>query len=380
MDFYNSVRDIFVTCPLEMAEYLEVELKDLDYPILEKRKAGIMTEGTMEDCMVLNMNLRCGHRVLYNIADYRAHNAQEMYNKINKMPWYDIIDPDGYVSVASSVINTTIRDTRFANMRCKDAIVDCINSEIGRRPDSGPDETKAVIFLFWRDRELSVYIDTSGEPLSRRGYRKEPWKAPMQETLAAAVVKATGFEDGTHMLNPMCGSGTIAIEAAMIAANIPPGLVRHNFGFMHILGYDKNVWMKVRNTAKSNIKKIIKTKILASDIDKRAIECAIKNARTAGVEKFIEFKAHDFRKTPDIPGDKILIMNPEYGKRMGDVKALESTYKEMGDFFKQKMTGTKCYIFTGNLELGKKVGLKTSKKLVFHNSKIECRLLEYGIY
>ncbi len=234
--------------------------------------------------------------------------------------------------------------------------------------------------MYWKDNECSLYVDSSGEPLSRRGYRKIPLKAPMQETLAAATLLAAGWSGQGHFVNPMCGSGTVAIEAALIALNRAPGLLRHNFGFMHVRGFDKQDYLAVRKRLNSQSKKQISFKMILSDNDKNAVAGARQNARTAGVEHLCEFHVCDFRETPIPQGGGFVYLNPAYGVRLQDDKALEKTYAAIGDFFKQQCQGYSGYIFTGNLGLGKKVGLKTKRRLIFYNGPIESRLLEYEIY
>jgi putative N6-adenine-specific DNA methylase len=178
----------------------------------------------------------------------------------------------------------------------------------------------------------------------------------------------------------MCGSGTLAIEAALIATGRPPGLLRSNFGFMHHMGFDADAWQALRREAKKVRSNDAPAPIVASDIDEKAVLAARKNAETAGVHRLIDFEVCDFADTPmpDDPG--IVLLNPEYGERMGEVAALESTYKRMGDFLKQRCAGWTGFIFTGNLALAKKVGLRASRRLEFHNAKIECRLLRYELY
>lgn len=276
--------------------------------------------------------------------------------------------------------NPTIRDTRYANVKCKDAIVDRIREKRGRRPDSGPDQTGVVVNLYWKGTHCALYFDTSGEPLSRRGYRKIPMNAPMQETLAAAVIRATTWHGNGHFVNPMCGSGTLAIEAALLGLNRAPGLLRENFGFMHLKGFGKPAWDELRTQAKRAAKKALKSSIIATDLRREAVEAARKNAAIAGVEHLIEFSVCDYAATGVPGGGGIVIINPEYGERMGKIKQLEGVYKGIGDFFKQKCRGYTGYIFTGNLDLAKKVGLRTKRKMLFFNGGIECRLLEYELY
>ena len=221
---------------------MKEEILQLGFPVLSETIAGIATEGTIDDTLRLNLHLRTGHRVLFLIKEFIAREAEALYRSLSDIPWEDYIAEDGYVCVTSSVDNPSIRDSRYANVKSKDAIVDRINKKCGRRPDSGPDKNRTVVNLYWKNEDCSVYFDTSGESLSKRGYRKLPVTAPMQETLASAVILATGWNSSSHFINPMCGSGTLAIEAALIGLNRAPGLLRNNFGFMHLKGFNELLW------------------------------------------------------------------------------------------------------------------------------------------
>lgn len=377
---FKQKNEILITCPKEIPQYLEAEIKALGFPVLYTRKAAVATEGTLEDCMFLNMHIRTGHRVLYLLEKTRVQNGDVLYKQAKKIKWEDIIPGNGYFSVSASVLNTTIKDTRFASYKLKDAIVDRMREATGKRPDSGPDETQTVIFLYWKENDCSIYIDTSGEPLTKRGYRKNPLKAPMQETLAAATLMAAGFDGTVNFANPMCGSGTLLIEAAMMATNTPSGAFRTNFGFMHLVGFNQKAFDKISVEAANNIKKC-DVKISGSDISRDAVQASQANIRNAGFSDIIHVQRCDFRDS-HIPkgGQFILMVNPEYGMRLGDEKKLETVYRDLGDFFKNKCQGGKCFIFTGNLSLAKKVGLRADKRHIFWNSNIECRLLEYTVY
>jgi putative N6-adenine-specific DNA methylase len=351
---------ILITCPKGISPYLRNEISALDLPIISELVAGIETEGTIEDTMRINLSIRTGHRVLFLIKKFVARNPDELYRNVSKIPWEVYIDKDGYISVTSSVDSPAIKDPRFANVRCKDGIVDRFYNVFGTRPDSGSRRNRTVIHLVWQEDTCLVYLDTSGEPLSRHGYRKIPLKAPMQETLAAATVLATRWNGMGHFINPMCGSGTLAIEAALIALNRPPGLLRNNFGFMHVKGFNTLSWKELRNYANRKSKKTTNGQIIASDISPDAVEAAKKNAATAGVKHLIEFHVCNFSDTPVPDGTGIVMLNPEYGERLGQIKKLKNTYQEIGNFFKQQCTGYWGYVFTGNLELAKHVGLRTN--------------------
>jgi 23S rRNA G2445 N2-methylase RlmL len=380
MSFWGKKSKIVITCAKGVPPFLKQEILSLGFPVLSAGKAEVETEGTMEDTQRFNLLIRTGQRILFLLESFNAKTPDELYKRMSRINWEDYIPEDSYFSVTSSVHNPTIKDSRFANVKCKDAVVDRIKEKRGRRPDTGPERDRIVIHLYWRGNLCQVFFDTSGEPLSRRGYRMIPLKAPMQETLAAAVVLATGWRGNGNFINPMCGSGTLAIEAALIALERAPGLLRSNYGFMHLKGFDESFWKTLRRKIRAEAKDRLNERIIATDISQQAIEAAKKNAMTAGVERLIEFGVCDFLETPAPDGRGVVILNPEYGERMGEMEELKKTYREIGDFFKKKCNGYTGYVFTGNLDLAKKVGLRTKRRIPFYNGPIECRLLEYDLY
>jgi putative N6-adenine-specific DNA methylase len=382
MNFSDVSEKILVTCPKKIAPWLLGEMRSLGFADLKEGEAYVETKGTLSDTMRLNLHLRTAHRVLFRLSWFSAKNPNDLYRGVRGIPWENILYERGehaYLCVTSTADTPAINDSRFVNQKTKDAIVDRIGERRGRRPDSGPARDKAVVHVFWRDNDVEVYLDTSGEPLSRRGYRKIPLEAPMQETLAAAVVIATGWKGHGSFVNPMCGSGTLAIEAALHANHIAPGLLRNNFGFYHLKGFKSDEWRKLRLEARAASHER-KARIIATDIDPSAIVAARQNARTAGVEQRIEFLICPFADTPVPEGGGVIVVNPPYGERTGDVATLGDLYKGIGDFFKQRGKGCTGFIFTGNLELAKSVGLHTKRRVPFYNGNIEGRLLEYPLY
>ena len=372
--------DILVTCPKACSQYLAEELEELGYAVIREEAAGVFVRGTMHDCMFLNLHLRTGLRVLWKIANFQARNADRFYFSAVKLPWENWIPSNGYVSIISSVRNETIRNTKFANLKLKDALVDRLREKTGERPNTGNDSDKAMAFLYWHEEDVYLYLDTSGVPLSNRGYRVSPWKAPMRENLAASVLWATRWDGHSTLVNPMCGSGTLAIEAALIATGRAPGAGRENFAFMHLKNFDAKRFESMREEAREEGESSLDFPIIATDIDPNAIEAAKRNAEYAGVDHLIEFAVCDFRETRLPEQSGIIIFNPEYGDRLGKDKNLLETYQGIGDFFKQRAAGYWGYVFTGNRQLGKRIGLKTKRKIEFYNGPIECRLFEYELY
>ncbi len=377
----KECRNILVTCGPGLRDYLQTELEALGFEIIGTHAGGVLTRGSFVDCMKLNFSLRTAYNVLYLLGRFRCENPQSLYEQARTVPWEDLIDPKEYVCVVSQVDTPTVNHTRFPNMKVKDAIVDRINEKTGARPNSGPDRNNVVVNLFWKDDKAWLYLNTSGVKLSDRNYRKMAHKAPLRESLAAAIIMATGYDGSQNIVLPMCGSGTLAIEAALIAMNKPAGSLRSGFGFQHVKCYDERIWNEVRNDIRKTIRKdALQKRIIATDIDEQAVNAAKQNAQTAGVEQLIEFNVCDFADT-ELPTDGgIIVMNPEYGARLGHVEQLETEYKRIGDFFKQRCTGHTAYILVGNKELSAKIKLKASRRIVFYNGNIECRLLKYEIY
>ncbi|RYD80940.1 MAG: class I SAM-dependent RNA methyltransferase [Sphingobacteriales bacterium] len=378
--FHNKSR-VIITCNKRLSPYLQDEVTALGYTIERAFATGVELNITLTECIKLNLNLRCASQILYSIKSFKAITPDDLYKEIAAIEWEELIDFTGYFSVTSNVDNPNITTPLFANLKVKDAIVDRLKEIKGIRPNSGSDANKTVVHLYWKDAEADVFIDTSGETLAKHGYRKIPGKAPMLEALASGVVYATQWDKKSPFVNPMCGSGTLAIEAALIATNRAPGLYRMNYGFMHIMGYNEEEFFAERRILKDQVIKNIDLKIVASDISEDAVEVTRRNAKTAGVDTLIDFQVCDFEATP-VPenGKGVVVFNPEYGERLGVHSQLELTYKRMGDFMKKECKGYTGYIFTGNPDLAKKIGLKASKKIEFYNGKLDCRLLEYELY
>lgn len=376
----SLLQTIVITCSPGINTILQQEIVDLGFQVTKVNPMSVEIRGTLTDTMRLNLHLRTANRVLLLIKKFTAAHPDQLYEAVSRIPWEDHLPRNGYITVTSFIKNKYILDTRFGNQKTKDAIVDRLFKLRKSRPDSGPKRDQTVVYLYWVEEEAYIYFDTSGETISKHGYRRMPFKAPMRESLAAAVIKATRWQPGLPLVNPMTGSGTLAIEAALIAKRMPPGLFRTNFGFMHLREYEKNIWSDLRHQAESEVEKDCQPLFWASDISLEALRTAKSNAQWAGVKSLINFSHGDFAKTeiPSSPG--IIILNPEYGTRMGDMHKLALTYKAMGDFLKERGAGNWGYIFSGNPELSKQIGLRSSRKTPFFNGQLECRLLEFELY
>ena len=381
MNIFSLKSRIIVTCSNRLSPFLQKEIIDLGFTPVRVFKTGVELFGDMNDCIVLNLQLRCASQILFSLKTFNAYTATDLYKALIEIEWETIIPNDEYFSITSNVSNETITNNLFANVKVKDAIADRFREKKGERPNSGSELSGVVIHLYWKESSAELFLDTSGETLSKHGYRKIPGKAPMLESLAAANLLAVQWNQQTAFINPMCGSGTIAIEAALLASKRKPGLYRNNYSFMHVLGYDEKVYEQQLHVLESMVIDSIQCKIIASDISEDAVNIAKVNAGIAGVEEMIQFECCDFASTT-IPESEngVIYFNPEYGDRLGDEIELEETYARMGDFLKQQCKGYMGYIFTGNLELAKKIGLKPKRRIEFYTGKIDCRLFEYELY
>ncbi len=379
VDFHRPA-PLVIPCAKGIVPFLEAEVRRLGLPVTASTVASVSSQGTLLDAMRLNLHCRTGQHVFYQLGIFAAADQDELYRRLVAFPWERYFSPDVYLSVSSNVNNPTIRDHRLANLKAKDAIVDRLRRHCGRRPDSGPERRGIVVHLYWQGRRCHLYLDTSGESLSRRGYRLEGGKAPLQETLAAAVALAASWDGRGALLNPMCGSGTLAIEAALLALRRPPGLQRRNFAFMHLLGFPRRQWQELREQAKRQRLRRLPGRLLASDHEAAAVNRARHNAARAGLEEVLEFAVADFAASEVPATGGVLLVNPEYGERLGDHERLRATYRRLGDFFKQRCPGYRAFLLTGNRELAREVGLRPRRRLPLFNGSLECRLLEYELY
>ena len=288
MQIFETISRIIITCSNRLSPYLQMEVIELGYKPERVFKTGVELKGTLLDCIRLNLNLRCASQVLFSLKEFTAHNADDVYKTLIDFDWEDVIAADGYFSISSNVTNDTINNSLFANVKVKDAIVDRFRNKTGERPDSGPMLDKTVIHLYWKESLAEIFIDTSGETLSKHGYRKIPGKAPMLESLAAATLLATKWDRKSVFINPMCGSGTVAIEAALLATNRKPGLLRFNYAFMHLVGYNQEMYDSEFKKLEQQVVEIEGLKITATDISEDAVNISKVNAGIAGVEEYIE--------------------------------------------------------------------------------------------
>ena len=404
---------IIISCAKTLAPWTEKEVIALGYDVVDKSENYVVVNGALRDVLKLNLWLRTAQRVLVPLFRGQCRHVRELYDKVGSLDWENLIDADGYFTVFSAVHNNTVRDTRLPSLVVKDAVVDKIRMKLGRRPNSGGDYDRgASVFLHWAGDTAIVYIDTSGAPLSKRGYRKIPGSAPMQETLAAACIDAMEWDGKAPFISPMCGSGTPAIEAALKAMNRAPGSLRAKFGFMGIKGYTQIIKGESaprsapRQRFGASPEQIFKDMVLeaaegerkdippiiATDISSDAIQNAQINAHAAGVFNHIKFEACDFADTnvqqfSEWKGNAedgsaarpTVFFNPEYGIRLGDPEELKLLYDRIGQFLADKCRGMLGALITGNPDLARMVNLKYKHRIPFYNGPIDCRLFLYEL-
>lgn len=389
---------IIISCAKELSRWTEIEVRKMGYRPIEVTENTVVVRGNMRDVMFLNLQLRTAHRVLVPLLRTYCHDIRDLYEAVSSIDWENLLEEDGYFSVSSITHNYTIRDTRIPSLYTKDAIVDRMREKCHRRPNTGGENIGAAVFVYWERNEVIIYLDTSGEPLSKRGYRKIPGSAPMQETLAAACIMAMRWDRKSPFLSPMCGSGTPAIEAIMMAMNKAPGSLKGHFAFQSIKGYShiipgekapnvaprqhvgaspEQIWKEIvlREKGKETTENL--PKVIATDISPEAVENAHTNAIAAGVAPYIDFKACDFGDTPIPEGKGCVFFNPEYGIRLGDPRELAPIYERIGTFMNEKCFGWMGALITGNPELSKLVNLYYKTRIPFFNGPIDCRLFLY---
>ena len=401
---------IILSCASCLVPWVKDEVREMGYRVIDYSDSVVVVEGGLRDVFRLNLQLRTAHRVLVPLLRTTCRHVRELYDQVTTIDWENLLDPDGYFSVASVVHNDTVHDTRLPSLITKDAIADRMRAKCGRRPDSGSDyDAGAAVFVHWEDQRAIIYLDTSGSPLSKRGYRKIPGSAPMQETLAAACIDAMKWNRKTPFISPMCGSGTPAIEAALAAIGRAPGSLRSHFAFMSLKGYKQiipnekaprvaprhrfgvspeQIWKDMLLESAEKEKKSIPP-IIATDISPEAVENAQINAHAAGVHNLIQFKACDFADTPipdhfvpdltpeekeEYPYKGCVFFNPEYGIRLGNPVELASVYERIGNFMSEKCKGYVGGLITGSPELSKMVNLYYITRIPFYNGPIDCRL------
>lgn len=370
----------FATTAKGVEEVLAAELERLGIPEVTVESGGARFGGGMEAAYRANLWLRTASRVLLTLAEFDCESPEQLYQGVRGVQWTDYLTPAMTLAVDCNLRDSAMTHSGFVALKTKDAIVDELRDRVGSRPnvDTKDPDLRVNVRVF-RNR-CTLSLDTSGSPLDRRGYRLERHEAPLKENLAAALIELSGWDGSVPFLDPMCGTGTIAIEAALKALRIAPGLLRGGFGFQRWPGFDRRLWQSLVQEARRERVAELPAPIQGTDISHSAIAMAHENAKRAGVGEFLTLWRAPIEELapPAAPG--VMICNPPYGKRLGEEEALRPLYKEIGDVLKQRCKGYTAWLFTGNLQLAKSVGLKATRRIVLFNGPIECRLLKYEMY
>jgi 23S rRNA (guanine2445-N2)-methyltransferase / 23S rRNA (guanine2069-N7)-methyltransferase len=388
-----DIHRFFATTAKHMEPLLGAELSQLGgVSKVEESRAGVFFEGTLEAAYRACLWSRIANRVLLPLRTFPAPTPEKLYGGVKGIKWSDHLTARQTLAVDFSASRSEITHTHYGALKVKDAVCDQFRSNTGERPSVAVNEPDIRINVYINDNTATVSLDLSGESLHARGYREQGALAPLKENLAAAILAFAGWEQaaaqGASFLDPMCGSGTLPIEAALIAARRAPGLSRRYFGFLGWQGHVPALWQRIKAEAEElqirDPKKL--PPIVGYDEDFRAVRAALGNVERAGMRGFVHIEK---RALADVivPATResarplgVAIVNPPYGERLGEVEELKPLYEAIGDTFKQKLKGWNGFVFTGSPDLAKVVGLKASRRYPLFNGPIECRLLRYELY
>lgn len=370
----------FASTARGLVDPLEIELKNLGLKITDKSAGGVTFESNWEGCYKANLHSRLASRILKPILDFTAYQPEELYNNILRHDFTKYIKPTQTISIDASVTDSMMRDQRFVAMKIKDAIVDQFRDKYGVRPDVDNKNPALRIQVRCVKNQFSVAIDTSGESLFKRGYRREVGEAPLKENLAAGLVKLSEWDEKSPIIDFMCGSGTFLVEAAMMAMNIAPGISRTRFGFQSLQSFEPETWDRLVQEAMDAEKEELDFKFYGFDIDNKVLKSAKDNAKRAGVDQVIEFKKESVATVEPPVEAGLIIVNPPYGARIGDEDNLRDVYRDLSFTLKHRFKGWNAWILSGNKELMADLKLKATRKHFVFNGNIECRFLKYSMF
>ena len=362
------------------------ELAATDARNIRPTAGGVHFEGGLETLYRANLWLRTANRVLMPIAEFACPTPEALYENARNVRWHDWMTVDSTFAVDCNCRDSQISHSRYAALKVKDAIVDQFRDRTARRPNVDRDRPAFQINAHIAKDRCVLSLDASGDRLHLRGYRRQATDAPLRETLAAAIVGLVNWDNEGMFIDPMCGSGTIVIEAALKAMHHAPGLLRCGdtgrigFGFQRWRNFDRKLWTHLIEEARAQICEKIPGRLLGYDISRPAIRIASENANSAGLERHIRFTRGDALKLSPRGHRGVIVCNLPYGERTGEVEELQSLYRGFGDVLKQRCAGYTAYLFTGNLKLAKSIGLRTAKRFTLYNGPIECRLLKYELF
>jgi len=363
-----------------LSEALATELKNLGLEVTETDTFGVKFESNWEGCFKANLCSRLATRISLPVLEFPAYNPDEVYDNVMKHDFTRYLSPEQTLMVHSTVKESSIRDQRILALKVKDAIVDQFRKKHDRRPDVNKDTPDTVFSIFGFKNNFHLSVDTSGAPLTRRGYRKSVVTAPLREHLASGILELTGWDRNTPIVDPMCGSGTFLIEAALMATNVMPGTFRDKFSWQHFSHVDKSPWDGLLEKTLEDESEELDFKFYGFDTDWDALDAAQKNAKRAGVDHLIEFQKCDIRELerPEVENGMI-VTNPPYGIRLGDEHFLDELYKDFAFQMKQQFAGWDMWLLSGNAELTRNLKMKATQKMPIMNGNLDCRLINYKI-
>lgn len=376
----DVAQEFFATTGRGIEELLAAELRELGMGGVVPERGGVRFTGEMADCWRANLWLRTANRVLVPLSTFPCASPQALYDGVRALPWERWLTPDQTLAVDGNLRDSAMTHSGYVALKTKDAIVDTLRDRYGRRPSVDTRNPDLRVNVHLVKNRCTVSLDSSGVPLDRRGYRLERTEAPLRETVAAALVELSGWSGEAPLVDPMCGSGTILIEAALKAGQRAPGLLRPGFGFQRWPGFDPLLWGELVAEARECALPSPGVPLLGYDRLAKAVEIARHNVSRAGVGGMVTIVKGDVRSFAPPPGPGVMVFNPPYGERLSEEEALKPLYKQIGDVMKQRCTGYTAFLFTGSPELAKCVGLRASRRFVLFNGPIECRLLKYELY
>ncbi len=368
----------FCPCPRGLEEALQRELTGLGAAALEPVDGGVGFSGDRALCYRVNLQSRLASRVLWQILHAPYRSEEDVYRAANGLNWRDWFGPELSIRVNVSAVGSPLRSLDFITLRIKDAVCDKFRSQTGRRPSVDTADPDVRIHAFFDERSFTLYVDTSGEPLFKRGLRKAAGEAPLRENLAAGILQLSGWEPGTPLLDPMCGGATLLMEAAEIALQRPAG-ARRSFGFEKLAGFDASLWQRIRADATQAEQPAHPLDIFGSDLYGSQLELARHNLRAANLEDAIHLKQANVLELSPAAASGVLVANPPYGVRLGEQQDLAAFYPKLGDALKQRFAGWRACIFTADLRLPKLIGLKPARRIPLYNGALECRLYVFEL-
>ena len=370
----------FATCGRGIEPVLADELRALGASDVRPGRGGVHFAGDRALLYQANLWLRTAVRVLWPILETHVESPDELYDAVRSLDWSRWLTPEHTLAVDCNVRDSRITHSKYAALRVKDAICDQFVERVGRRPSVDVETPMVGLNLHVYKDEATLSLDSSGQSLHKRGYRPIQTKAPLNEALAAALVLLTGWRGEAPFADPLCGSGTLAIEASWIALRRPPGLTRKRFGFQGWMDFDIQLWTSLRDEARRGVLHALPAPILGSDIRGDAVAFAIDNARAAGIGHLLRIEKRDVREFQPPPGPPgVIVCNPPYGERIGEERELVTLYRLLGEVFAQRCRGWTAHVFTGNPRLANAIALKPTKQLPLFNGKLPCRLLTFVI-